>query len=346
MKNSYIIIFFILLGSILWYLPLEFSLRNYIFLIPLLFAIQILLNDYLELYLNKKLKSRYFNIIIAPGTIIHEISHALMAKITGCKITKISFFNLDNKTRFLGFVEYTQPRDRFQVIRNLLIGFSPFFGCGIFLIAIFNYLAQQNPDIGLIHPNLVEIEDINSILATVIMIIKKFYEQLVFLDLLNPIILLLLYLEFSFSFGSAPSSKDFKDSFHSILKNKLETFIILLLIIFIILLTEYASLFGEYGKIISYPVILTFKWIVLILMVSVSLLLISIPFSYIIIKNIEIRGIYKIIPLLSSLLVYLSMTKILNSYGEISFIFSAIFFFISLFILRYPRFFMKSKKFS
>ncbi|HDI72832.1 MAG: hypothetical protein DRO76_01670 [Candidatus Altiarchaeales archaeon] len=339
MKNSYTIIIFILLALVSWYLFSEFSLRNYIFLIPILFAIQILLNDLLESYLNRKLKERYFSIVIAPGTIVHEISHAFAAKITGCKIKGISFFSPDQRGGVLGFVEYIQPRDRFHVIRNLLIGFAPFFGCGIFLIALFNYLAQQNPDISLISPDLVKIEDISGILPTMISIMEKFYEQLIFLDLSNPIILLILYLEFSISLGTAPSSKDFGDFFHSIAKYKLQTIIIILLIISIILLTEYAP--DEYG--ISCIMVLAFKWMILILMISLSLLLISIPLTYTIINITEIRGVYKIIPVLSFLLIYFFTTKILNSTREISLISSVIFFLTSLFILRYPRFFIKPK---
>lgn len=339
MKNSHTIIIFILLALISWYLFSEFSLRNYIFLIPLLFAIQILLNDLLESYLSRKLKAKYFSIVIAPGTIVHEISHAFAAKITGCRIKRISFFNPGQRSGVLGFVEYIQPRDRFHVIRNLLIGFAPFFGCGIFLITIFNYLAQQNPDINAINLGLVEIEDLNGILPTMISIIEKFYEQLIFLDLSNPIILLILYLEFSLSLGTAPSSKDFGDFFRSVAKYKLQTLSIILLIISIILLTEYAP--GKYG--ISYIMVLAFKWVVLILMISLSLLLISIPLAYIIINTTEIRGIYKVIPPLSFFLIYFSMTKILNSPREISLISSVILFLTSLFILRYPRFFIKPK---
>ncbi|MEA3255149.1 MAG: M50 family metallopeptidase [Candidatus Altiarchaeota archaeon] len=296
------------------------------------FALQILLNDLLESYLASRLKTKYFNLVIAPGTVIHEFSHALMAKITGCRITKISFFN--PKQNVLGFVEYTQPRDGFQLYRNLLIGFAPFFGCGIFLIALFNYLAQQNPDITVINPGLVEIKTLDGILSTLLSVLKKFFEQLIYLNLSSPLILLILYLEYSISLGSAPSSKDFKDSFHSITRYKLQTLTLILLLTSIILLTGYLPEFSL--------MVLVFKWIILLLMISSSLLLISIPLAYFTVNTMEIRGIYKIIPVLSFILIYFSMTK-LNFPREVTFISSLIFFLASLFILRHPGFFIKPK---
>lgn len=328
--KSRIILFFSFFALISWYLLPDSPLRNYIPLIPILFAFQIMLNDLLEMYLANRLKAKYLNLVIAPGTAIHEFSHALMAKITGCRIKKISFFSPNQNV--LGFVEYTQPVDGFQLYRNLLIGFAPFFGCGVFLIAIFNYLAQQNPDIAVINPGLVEIETLDAILPTLLSVLGKFFEQLVYLDLSNPVILLILYLEFSISLGSVPSSKDFEDSFSSIARFKLQTLGLILLLASIILLMGYIPEFSL--------MILVFKWMILLLMISSSFLLILIPLAYLAVNIMEVHGVYKIIPPLSFILIYFFMTEI-NSPREVTLISSTLFSLASLFILRHSGFFIK-----
>jgi len=189
MKNIHIGVFFAITAAVSWLILKDFSVRNYIALIFALFAAQVLLNDVLESYLVSKLKTRYFNLVIAPGTIIHEASHAIMAKLTGCDITRISLFNHSQKNGILGYVEYAQPADGHQPIRSLLIGIAPFFGCGIFLIAILNYLALSNPQLSPVNPSILEIRGADEILSSMNLILVRFYDQLLFLDLSNPIIL-------------------------------------------------------------------------------------------------------------------------------------------------------------
>lgn len=52
---------------------------------------------------NKKLTLLIMNYVTFPGTVIHELSHALFATMTGAKVTEISFFP---KGDTLGHVNY------------------------------------------------------------------------------------------------------------------------------------------------------------------------------------------------------------------------------------------------
>jgi hypothetical protein len=342
MKNAHIAAFFAVLSAVCWFLLQDFSVRNYVSLLFALFALQVILNDLLESYLVSKLKSKYFNLVIAPGTIVHEASHALVAKLTGCDITKISFFNYSKKNGgVLGFVEYAQPADGHQSIRSLLIGIAPFFGCGIFLIAILNYLALSNPELGLVGPSLVEIGDADKIISSINLILARFYEQLLFLDLSNPAILFLLYLEFSFALGSAPSPKDISGAFDSLLENKLEAFSIALFVLSAVLVIEYAPQLWDQGDKISQPALAGLKWIILILMISLVMLLVAMPLSYVISENAEIRGIVKVIPPLLFLLAYFLMTRFLEMSAEIVLLSSAVVYLVPLFVLRHPEYFLK-----
>jgi len=324
MKSRFFIISgFILLSIASWYFLEGFILRNYIALIPILFSIQILLNDFIELYLFIKLNSFWFKILIAPGTILHELSHAVAAKITGCKITSISLFHF-NAQGNLGSVEYTQPRDKFSVLRNFIVGFAPFFGCGIILIALLN-LAQSHYPGEILTVNIVNYQSVESILKSIVLIMQKFYQQF-FLSNLNFIIISILYLQICFGLGAAPSSVDFKGTFSSAIRHPIGTFILFLAFLSIFYLGEY-PLTSKY-------IVLLFKWILLILLVSVSLLMASIPFIYLGTKFMELSLSKKFATLVIPLLVYLPTNNT---------VWTLLAFLITLFILRYSWIFLKPK---
>jgi len=343
MKNPYVILIFALSAVTSWYALEGFSVRNYVALIFGLFAFQVLLNDLLESYLIKKLKAKYFNFIIAPGTVVHEASHALVAKTAGCDITKISFFNPWQRNGVLGFVEYMQPADRFQPMRSLVIGLAPFFGCGIFLIAILNYLALEHPGMHPIGPELINVGDTNAILSTITLLLTKLYEQIIYVNLSDPAMIIVLYLEFSFALGSAPSPQDISDAFKSVLKYRLEGLSMVLFIISAILFIEYAPGLWSYGSVFSAYAVLGLKWMILVLLISSAMLLISIPTSLVITETAEIKSIYKAIPPLLFLLTYFAATKFLDTPVETVLLASLFVYGISLFILRHPEYFLSER---
>ncbi|MBN2250479.1 MAG: hypothetical protein JW724_00205 [Candidatus Altiarchaeota archaeon] len=341
MRNPCVIILLAALATISWHALSGFSIRYYPSLILLLFAVQIFLNDLLEGYIARRLKSKYFNLIIAPGTIVHEISHAFTAKITGCRITRISFFDPRGRGGVLGFVEYIQPQDRLQALRSLVIGLAPFFGCGLALLAVLNYPALQGSGISTLKPELVHALDLESMLSSMWNILYGLGNQMIRLDPTNPIILLTLYLEYSFAFGSAPSQKDMDDSFRMLLKHKLQALSLLLFLTTALLMIEYAPSFGEYGQAFNTIALKGLNWAVLVLMISSSMLLIAIPASYILVETAAVRGIRKIIPLTVFLTAYYLTSRYLQAPAEYSLVSSAFLYIAVLYVIRNPGRFMK-----
>ena len=188
-----IMLVFVFFGLLSWFALEDFEIRAYITLIPILFAIQISLNDALELHILKRFKGTFFNILIAPGTIAHELSHLIAATLTGCQINRINLFRLNSKTRTLGYVEYAQRRDEFELFRNILIGFAPFFGCGMFLILLLNLSSSITG------------EDLLAVGDSVFTIPERFLSQFHYLDS-YPALFLIIYLQLCLGFGSAPST--------------------------------------------------------------------------------------------------------------------------------------------
>lgn len=262
---------FVLLSIVSWYFLDGFVLRNYVALIPLLFSLQILLNDFIEIYLYAKLDAFWFRFLIAPGTVLHEISHAVAAKLTGCDVTSLSLFHFNIRDGNLGSVEYAQPRDSLSVVRCFIVGFAPFLGCGIILIALLNF-TQEYYSGGILTPALVDADSPTSVLDSMFQIAGRFYQQFSLLAF-HPMIAFLLYLQVCFGLGSAPSSVDFRGAFSSLIRRPLGTFVLILFLASIFYLSEYSTT-------TSY-VVLVFRWILFILLVSISLLLASIPLIYV-----------------------------------------------------------------
>jgi hypothetical protein len=343
MKNPYVLAFFAIASLASWFGLEGFAVRSYMTLLFGLFAFQVLLNDLLESYLIKKLKSKYFNFLIAPGTVVHEASHALVAKATGCDITKVSFFNPSQRNGVLGFVEYMQPVDRFQSMRSLVIGLAPFFGCGIFLIALLNYLALEHPGMQQIGPDLVNVGDVGAIASTVMLLLTTLYQQLLYVNLADPAMILILYLEFSFALGSAPSPQDISDSFNTMLKYKLEALSMVLFVISAILLIEYGAALSDYGNIVSAHAILAFNWMILLLLISSAMLLIAIPLTLLITETAEIKGLYKALPAALFVAIYLGARQFLDVPVETILIASVFAYVLSLFVLRHSEYFLKER---
>jgi hypothetical protein len=319
----FIILVFILLSIASWHLLEGFVLRNYITLIPILFSIQILLNDFIETYLFMNLKTFWFKILIAPGTILHELSHALAARITGCRIIKMSLFRFDSEGN-LGSVEYVQLGDKLSVLRNFIVGFAPFFGCGVVLLALLN-LAQDYYPGEVLTADFVNVESVQSVLDSIALIMQRFYRQFLSIDV-NFAIILILYLQTCVGLGAAPSSIDLKSTFSSAVKKPMGT---------VILLLTFASVFylGE-NQITSRYVILSFRWIIFILLVSTSLLIASIPFIYLGTKFVELTTPKKFFTVVITAITYPATNDIFLT---------LLAFLMALFVLRYSWILLKEQ---
>lgn len=85
------------------------------------------------------------------GVIHHELSHALLAFISGAKIVKVTLFKIDNKNRSLGEVVYrTRGHWIIRKIQSGLAGIAPVICASITLVLIYNYILLENSYGGLI----------------------------------------------------------------------------------------------------------------------------------------------------------------------------------------------------
>ncbi|HIE34194.1 MAG TPA: hypothetical protein EYP86_03545 [Candidatus Altiarchaeales archaeon] len=326
--------FFLVISCISWVLLDGFILRNYISLIPLLFAIQIFLNDFLESYLFMSVRGRLFSFLIAPGTIMHEISHYVAAKLMGCKITRISLFHTDSTMGTLGSVEYRYKENMLSPIKSLIIGFAPFFGCGLILIALFNFY-YLNTEGNFLTAEIVNVDNMQEIKDSFVLIIESFYSQFLKIDSLRPLFIIVLYLQICLGLGVAPSSTDFKGSLKSLIRHPIGTLILIILLIALVFLTEKSMMLGDYGSILSVNIILTMKWIVLLSLVSISLLIASIPFIFIGIKFLENSWAFRLISLLLCISVYM-LSRDIKVAGLI--------FILAILLPRYSGIFLKKRR--
>ncbi len=114
-------------------------------LLPILGLVAEYFNRLLKFLIKKLLGAKFTNIfcnyITFPGTVHHELSHALLAFVTGAKIEKISLFKPDGDS--LGFVEYRNRgsfvisaiQDSMSAIAPILCGAAT--SCAI-IYALFN----------------------------------------------------------------------------------------------------------------------------------------------------------------------------------------------------------------
>lgn len=61
----------------------------------------------------------FFNLLAAPGVVVHEMSHALFCILAGVKIVKVKLFRFGNPA---GYVIHEEPQKLFQ---SFLISFGP-----------------------------------------------------------------------------------------------------------------------------------------------------------------------------------------------------------------------------
>lgn len=304
-SRTIIISAFVLLSLASWYFLSGFALREYVAAIPLLFSLQILMNDFIELYLMAKMDAGWFRLLIAPGTILHELSHAAAAKIMGCKVTGVSLFSFDAKKSTLGEVEYEQPQDSFAVVRSFVVGFAPFFGCGIVLIALLNLTASYYSD-QVLTPAAIDAGSFESMLDSIYLIGSLFYRQFSYLAA-DPVIPLLLYLQTCVGLGAAASSVDLKGSFSSLVEHPLGTATLLLASAAVFYLSEQPAT--------SAYVLGFFGWVLFILLSSISLLLASIPILFAGATFVEVSWIKKLVSIAAAAIVYLVTKDIIICLG-------------------------------
>lgn len=85
----------------------------------LIFAV-VVISFLINMLLAQTILGMGYRIFVAPGIVLHELSHALLCVLTGAKISKISFFDRDG-----GEVKHTASA--IPIIGQVLISLAPFF---------------------------------------------------------------------------------------------------------------------------------------------------------------------------------------------------------------------------
>ncbi len=273
------VLLLVILSYLLWIYLEDYTIRPYASFIPLLFALQVFLSDMIEFYIIKRMTfgSEWFTLFIAPGTILHELSHFIVAFFSGCYITGLSLFKPNPRTGMLGCVSYRTPMDKWSVLREYAIAFAPFFGCGTLMVLI-NYilggdLAYVVDSIGFDVPD--------QFIDAFIMTASSLISSLLSMDYTDFFSYILLYLQMCFALGAAPSSYDFKGSFEMIYKNPLSTLFTLLFLWLMLFLSEEQLLIGGLEWYIAEGIQGFFRFVVTILLASSTLLILLFPIAFI-----------------------------------------------------------------
>lgn len=193
-------------------LPVAPPVRAWGATIAALFALQILLKDAAHALLARRLRpwSAAWKLLVAPGTVLHELSHALAALAVGARVRRVALFRPDPWTGTLGYVEYVNPPGAGQVLRDLAIGFAPFFGCGAVAVGAALLLAP-----GAL-PAPAAPTGVEAAAQGFLEVARFQVAGLAVLRWSDPLSWALLYLLLTLGYGAAPSSTDFSLSLRSV----------------------------------------------------------------------------------------------------------------------------------
>ncbi len=335
----FIILGFLLISAGLLKLLESYRLRNLIAVLPTLFALQIFLNDFMELYLIEELKLRgnWFKIIIAPGTILHELSHFFAALFTGCTIVSVSLFKVNPKTGVMGYVEYLQPSDKWVVFRNFVIGFAPFLGCGMMVLGLYYLQAEGN----VVSVSVVDVESAGGLFDSLVGVLSSFYGTLVSSGLSGVSFWLILYLQVCFGLGAASSTQDLKEFFYSLIRRPFSTIFIGVLSCGVILLAE--TSFDLMGYSVSEVIVYFLRAVVFVLLVSTSFLIVSLPLLFLGDKLLEVNVAGRAVVFFGSAAAYLSAYRLAGLSPQNTLVITAPVFLLLLVIFRYPNLFLKKR---
>lgn len=289
------ILFILGLLSIGLYFLLEgLEVRTMVALIPVFLGVQMTMTDVVDYYLarNTNANTKWFNILMAPGTILHETSHLIAVLVTGCYVNRVNFFRPNPKTGTLGYVSYSQPVDKWTVMRDIIVSFAPFFGCGLFLLLI--NLLYGGGVVGYIFE--ADIQSPEMVFDFVFEVGSRFFVNLSSLDPTSILSVFLVYLQATFAFGAASSTVDFKGSFTSLYKHPLSTLFLVILTLFVFNLSRDPYNLGEVGGMIASAITYFFSFILVVLVISEITLLFSIPALVVGVEFMQIRGFDKIVP--------------------------------------------------
>ncbi len=162
------------------------------YILPLLAIALYLISEYLHRSLASASKTLYV-VLMLPGTIVHECSHAIVALLTGARITDFSVMPSGNT---LGHIEYTAPKIPF--VGNAAISIAPLIGCPAILLLISRYFGVHFD----FPPGTFDI------LLETRFLLEGTFSFITGLDYLNWKTYVFLYLALTLGAGAAPSKTD------------------------------------------------------------------------------------------------------------------------------------------
>lgn len=104
----------------------------------------LLTSFFIDFFLSRSIFGKGYRFFVAPGIIVHELSHALMCLLTGAKISKIALFDKEG-----GKVEHSAPK--IPILGQIVISLAPmvFGAAAIYLLS--RRLGITGVDISSIH---------------------------------------------------------------------------------------------------------------------------------------------------------------------------------------------------
>jgi len=304
-QRSLLVAFMFLLSGLSYHLLGSFALRMLFASIPALLGVQLTLADTLESIIMSRVAGRkwWFIVFLAPGTILHELSHLVAAIVTGCRIEKVSLFSPNPRTGVLGYVSYSRPKDKWLVFREFIVGFAPFFGCGLVLFS-FNILLGSQLSAMLYAPSPHDLPSYASFAGSVMSSMAGSASSL---PITSPYTWAFLYLQFCFGIGAAPSSVDFSGAFSSLRKNVFSALLFAATLSAIVYMSDGRYALWGYEADLADWIGYAAGFTAIVLLLSNILLAFAIPLSYVALKMMDIRGIAKTIPLTSAFISFIGL---------------------------------------
>lgn len=162
----------------------------------LLILLILIVSFLINLLLSQSILSSGYRIFVAPGVILHELSHAFLCLLTGAKITKMSFFEKNG-----GHVEH-QP-SKLPLIGQVLISLAPLFAGTIAI-----YFLSRKIGISDLH-----FSDLSWSKDSFVLFVKELFSGFNVHIAKNWII---IYLVLSIAVTMTPSVQDMRNTFFSI----------------------------------------------------------------------------------------------------------------------------------
>ncbi|MBI4361681.1 MAG: hypothetical protein HY558_00755 [Euryarchaeota archaeon] len=229
--------------------------RDYGSLVLLFLGVQVVLKDVADVWVGRVFKpySLWWKVLLAPGTVVHEVSHLVGVVAMGCRVKEFVPFKPDPETGTLGYVAYVPPRGALALPRDLVIGLAPLFGCGLVTLGILLVLAP-----GSLQPGVVRAGSFGDLFSSIVGVAGDLLGALGGLPLKSWTTWVLFYLLLCFGFGAAPSTPDFKNPWKTAVKSPLSIGVLALLVFLFLF-------FGE-------RFLFVYRWLLWVSLLSVLLL--------------------------------------------------------------------------